>query len=85
MPARIKLQHLSCSKFTSQFIICLIIIPKYSSQLKHVTNKLKSKSQDLCSVQNYVQDLLVIFKYSTVGLDVIFNGIFKKVLNVPEK
>ncbi|XP_060878228.1 zinc finger MYM-type protein 1-like [Metopolophium dirhodum] len=53
---RTKAHQLLCATSTSQFIISLNIISKYSAQLEPVTNKLQVKSIDLYSVQNHIQD-----------------------------
>jgi len=74
----------TCVTLTLQFIISLNIISKYSAQLEPVTNKLQGKSIDLCSVLNYIQDLLTIFNNNREQTDIMFNSTFNNSLCVAE-
>jgi hypothetical protein len=82
---RTKAHQLSWATSTSQFIISLNIISKYSAQLEPVTNKLQAKFIDLYSVQNYIQNLLTIFNNNREQSDIVFNDVFNNSVFMAEK
>ena len=50
--------QLLCASRTSVFIICLVIIQKYSAKLEALTQRLQAVQLDLLAAQSYVQELL---------------------------
>ncbi|CAH1106730.1 unnamed protein product [Psylliodes chrysocephalus] len=73
-----KAQQLLCSVSSSQFIMCLNIIAKYSSLLEPVANKLQGVSIDLLSVKYHVDTLITMFEKDRTNANSVFSNIFKK-------
>jgi len=68
-------QLLSASR-TSSFVVCLIIIQKYSAKLESVTQKLQTVQLDLLEARKNIQDLLKVFAGERNNCAQIYHDIF---------
>ena len=53
--------QLLCAARTPTFIICLVIIKKYSSKLEPITQTLQTMELNLLSAQSTIQEILIAF------------------------
>lgn len=83
---RLKAQQLSSATSESYFIVCLMIISKYSAQLEPITNILQGISVDLFEVRKHVETLIMMFqKHRQEDLDEVFSKIYEKCKNAADE
>lgn len=69
--------QLSCTTSKDSFIVCLIIMAKYSSILEPIVNKLQGVNTNLCTVHQYIKNnLLPILKMHRTKSEDQFHNIF---------
>ena len=69
--------QLLCAVRTPTFVVCLVIIQKYSSKLESVTQKLQSVHLDLLAVQKYIEELLTTLAVDRQNCDERYKDIFR--------